>query len=361
MTTQAELTEVATRYRICGLTLASEIRLPELAVAAGADLARVPDIRFRLEHAAPGRTTRGSGFTVFALPTGKPGLECAREPGGYRLRFPGLADFRVDIRGEEFVCEAPEGIPPATVRHLLLDQVIPRALSLRGVYALHATAVLTPHGICAFAGPAGAGKSTLAASFHLAGYPVLSDDCLVLQEENGAIQVTPAYPGVRLWDHAAAALLGNPEGWLPPARYASKLRVLEGSHPESLPPDRRTLARIYNIVDPPENEMESGAEGRMVEKIPDREAFMSLIASVYRLDITDRRLLARQFGFLERVASLVPVRNLRVPEDFSALPVVRDAIFADLRMTSMTCNSTLESERWPDGTRSAREAPSTSP
>lgn len=344
------------RYRICGLTLASEIPLPELAAVAISDPAQESDITFRLEQAAPARTSDRSDFTVFALPTGEPGLECAREPGGYRLRFPGLADFRVDVRGEEFVCEAPEGIPPATVRHLLLDQVIPRTLSLRGVYALHATAVLTPHGICAFAGPAGAGKSTLAASFHLAGYPVLSDDCLVLREENGAIQVTPAYPGVRLWDHAAAALLGNPEGTLPQARYASKLRVLEGSHPGSLPPDRRTLARIYNIIDPLDNEMESGAEGRIVEAISDREAFMSLITSVYRLDITDRKLLVRQFEFFERVASLVPIRNLRVPEDFSALPAVQDAIFADLQMTSMTRNSTPESERRSDATLGAPEA-----
>ena len=355
MTTQAELPEVATRYRICGLTLASEIRLPELAEAAGADLAQAPDIRFRLEQAAPGRTLQGCGITVFALPTGEPGLECAREPGGYRLRFPGLADFRVDIRGCEVVCEAPEGTPPATVRHLLLDQVIPRALSLRGVHALHATAVLTPHGICAFAGPAGAGKSTLAASFHLAGHPVLSDDCLVLQEETGAILVTPAYPGVRLWDDAAAALLGSRRDALPSTRHISKLRVLEGSHAGSLPPHRRTLARIYNIVDPPETE--SGAKGRIVEAIPDREAFMSLITSVYRLDVTDRTVLARQFEFCERVASLVPVRNLRVPEDFSALPAVRDAIFADLRMTNMSRNSALESEHRSEATVSAREAP----
>ena len=361
MTTHPESTEGTTRYRICGLTLASEIPLPELVAVAGSDPVQEPDISFRLEHVAVRRTSRGSGFTVFALPAGEPGLECAREPGGYRLRFPGLADFRVDVRGREFVCEAPEGIPPATIRHLLLDQVIPRALSLRGVYALHATAVLTPHGICAFAGPAGVGKSTLAASFHVAGYPVLSDDCLVLQEGNGTILVTPAYPGVRLWDNAAAALLGNPEGTLPAAGYGSKLRVLEGSHPGSLPPDRRTLARIYNIVDPLENEMEFSAEGRIVETIPDREAFMSLISSVYRLDITDRRLLARQFGFLERVASLVPVRNLRVPEDFSALPTVRDAIFADLRMNSTTRNSALESERRSDETLSVRKAPLASP
>lgn len=341
--------------------MASEIALPELVPVAGSDLAQEPDIRVRLEKVVPKRTSHASWFTVFALPTGAPGLECAKEPGGYRLRFPGLADFRVDVRGREFVCEALEGIPPATIRHLLLDQVIPRALSLRGVYALHATAVLTPHGVCAFAGPAGVGKSTLAASFHVAGYPVLSDDCLVLQEGHDAILATPGYPGVRLGDEATAALFGKLESTQPVAHYGAKRRVLAGSRPESFPRDRKALARIYNLVDPPETEAEFGAEGRIVEAISGREAFMSLVTSAFRLDITDRKLLARQFDFFERVASLVPVRNLRVPEDFSALPAVRDAIFADLRMTCMTGNSAPEPARWSDGTFRFPEAPISTP
>jgi len=45
-------------------------------------------------------------------------------------------------------------------------------------------------------------------------------------------------------------------------------------------------------------------------------------------------MLARQFDFLERITALVPVRRLHVPEDFSVLPAVRDAIFADLRVTT---------------------------
>jgi hypothetical protein len=345
LTDGLELTEAATRYRICGLTLASDIPLPELIRITGADLAQEPNIRVRVERAMPGRASPSNWFMVFALPTGAPGLACAKEPGGYWLRFPELADFRVDARGREIVCEAPEGIPHATIRHLLLDQVIPRTLSLLGVYALHATAVLTPQGVCAFAGLTGAGKSTLAASFHLAGYPVLSDDCLVLQEEDDAIVVTPAYPGVRLWDDAAAALCGDREGLLPVTHSSSKLRLLADSRQESYSSERKVLARIYNLVDAPETEEESVAEGRIVEAIPGGEAFMSLVTSVFRLDITDRGLLARQFDFFERVASLVPIRRLHVSPEFSALPALREAIFADLRVAGTGESVNFESEQ----------------
>ncbi len=283
-----------------------------------------------MERAVPRRNFPSKWRIAFVLPTGAPGLTCAEEPGGYRLRFHELADFRVASRGKEIVCEVPDGIPLATIRHLLLDQVIPRTLSLLGIDALHATAVLTPHGVCAFAGATGAGKSTLAASFHLAGYPVLSDDCLVLREESQAILVTPAYPGVRLCEDAVAALCGDQESALTVSHNSSKRRVLADTRHGSFSEGRNVLARIYNLLDVPETEAEFGVEGAIVQPISGREAFMSLVTSAFRLDIADRKELARQFDFFERVASLVPMRSLRVAADFSALPAVREAIFADL-------------------------------
>jgi len=331
VTARFELPEAAKRYRIYGLDLASELVLPELIPLAGSDLARATDITVRMEIADPSSIPPLNWFAVFLLPGGEPGLTCAKEPAGYRLRFPELADFRVDYRGREIICEAPEGLPPATIRHLLLDHVIPRTLSLLGIEALHATAVLTPYGVCAFTGATGVGKSTLAASFHLAGYPVLSDDCLVLSQDDDPILATPAYPGVRLWDDALAALCDGLESGLPVAHNSSKLRVLADTRQRSFTRDRMALARIYDLVPAPEEGEEVGVDHEIVEAMSGREAIMSLLTSVFPFDITDRQVLARQFEFFDRVASRVPVRRLHVPEGFSSLPAVRDAIFADLR------------------------------
>ena len=57
---------------------------------------------------------------------------------------------------------------------------------------------------------------------------------------------------------------------------------------------------------------------------------MELVVHIFRLDITDRRMLVRQFNFLERVVSRVPVRRFQLPNDFSSLPTAREAILADL-------------------------------
>jgi hypothetical protein len=346
LTARLELPELATQYRICGLTLASEIPLPELIPIARPDLAQKIDIRVRLGKASPGQYSNPNWFTVFVLPGGEAGLLCAKESFGYRLRFPELADFRVDTRGGEIVCETAQGFPPATLRHLLLDQVIPRTLSLLGIEALHATAVLTPYGVCAFAGNSGAGKSTLAASFHLAGYPALSDDCLVLHEKDGAILVTPAYPGLRLFDDSAAALCVEQDSSPSVAHYSSKRRVLADSSHVALTGERHLLARVYELVDTAGTRAESIAEGpsaedAIAEPMPGREAFMFLIKSAFRIDVSDRNLLARQFDFFERVVSLVPVRRLRVPADFSALPAIREIILADLRMGGANASRVL--------------------
>jgi len=55
-----------------------------------------------------------------------------------------------------------------------------------------------------------------------------------------------------------------------------------------------------------------------------------LVASLFRLDPTDREMLARQFRFIERILALVAVRRLLLPNALSALPAVRAAIAADL-------------------------------
>jgi hypothetical protein len=41
-------------------------------------------------------------------------------------------------------------------------------------------------------------------------------------------------------------------------------------------------------------------------------------------------MLRRHFQFIVRVATNVPLRRLLIPNDFSALPAVREAVMADL-------------------------------
>jgi hypothetical protein len=266
-------------------------------------------------------------FRHSRLPGGRRWLRCGKTPGGYALSFANLADFIVDAVGHEVVCcNASSGVSLETVRHLLIDQVLPLIVNLRGREALHATAIATRRGVCAFTGPAGSGKSTLAASFVLSGYPLVCDDCLALSEGTG-IMALPGYPGSRLWHDSTRALGASSRNLKPVAHYTTKSRWQDYSRRGDFCSTTRRLARVYLL----ERARSSKRSTRVViQDLAPGEAIMGLVKAAYRFDITDRAMLIRQFHFLSGVVGRVKVKRLIVPNEFSALSEVRAAVLRDL-------------------------------
>ena len=314
-------------FKVYNLAISSNNFLPQLPA--------IPENEFDLKIQFPSVISNfqvmSSWFMQWDLPGGKPWLSCVKINSGYLLRFNELADFTIDRNGREIVCMSRPGIPEDTLQHLLLDQVIPLVINLRGGEALHASAILTPRGVVAFAGPAGSGKSTIAASLFKMGYPFVSDDCLTLQGKDRNIYAIPAYPGLRLWKDAKAHLFGDKGNKKLVAHYTSKLRVDVEEEPGSYSPAPKPFTRLYDIMNSPETDATSDIT---IERLSPRDSFMALVRCAFRLDITDNRMLRRQFCFLERVVSAVSVRRLIFPRDFTLLPAIKEAIFEDLRNSS---------------------------
>lgn len=311
-------------YRVAGLSLGSTIPLPRLEPLPPRRPAGEPVLSLHLATPDEAPENGDAWFRSTALPDGAPWLSCAKHRDGFLLRFHGLADFVTDRKGHLVLCRPRPDLPPDTLEHLFLNQALPLVLSLRGLYALHATAVLTPVGVCAFAGPAGSGKSTLAAGFARAGFPSISDDCLVLREEGGRLLAVPAWPGLRLWDDALAAL-GPPGPASPVAHYSSKRQVRwpgSGDFPrEPLP-----LAGLFCL----RLDRSGPRRDPLIEPLGPRAAFLELLEGLFTLDITDRRVLVEQCRFAARLLEAVPVRRLSLPADFSALPQARALVLRTL-------------------------------
>src|SRR5262245_27814108 len=134
--------------------------------------------------AAP-RTQRAlerSPFHEYLLPDGTRVTELYRVDAGYLLRFPGLADFEISADGLAVRCQPTPETTDATSRHLYINQVLPLVLGRLGKMVFHASAVESDGGALAFVAESSRGKSTLAASFAMAGSPLLTDESVVLDE-----------------------------------------------------------------------------------------------------------------------------------------------------------------------------------
>ncbi|MEK7435722.1 MAG: hypothetical protein AAB150_02425 [Pseudomonadota bacterium] len=313
------------RYRVCGMQISSSVPFPELRALPKSKGEYYPDMEFEIGGDI---SLHNSGQVVMTVeePDGTPWMTCTKTSQGYRLHFTNIADFLVDPSGRRVSCIAPPGTPPETIRHLFLDQVIPPLLNLRGTEALHASAIATAQGACAFIGMSGQGKSTLASAFHVLGYPILCDDCLVLKDDPDSILVQPAYPGLRLWDDSRGTFFGNRRSTPPVSHYNDKRRVSTHAS-DSATRDFLPLRRIYSL----RRSDAGGPAGQpQIEPLSIRDALVELLSYTFRLDLTDQTMILRQMRVLERVAREVPVRRLRLPDDLKLLPAARELILQDL-------------------------------
>jgi hypothetical protein len=313
-----------TAYQVCDLTVESDLPLPELTQAKGKE----PECAFRLLRArrVPGAISR-DWFHHWRRPDGEIWLSCARQGSGYLLRFTDLADFLVSPEGSDIRCYPVPDTPLETIRHLLLDQVIPLFLSVRGRLVLHASAVVVPGGAIAFLGETGQGKSTLSGSFVTQGFPLVTDDCLLLQEAGEHLIGHPSYPGLRLWPDSVAALFGQGARLCHVAHYTEKERLGPDDGPLPFCADPAPLQRVYVLASYEETE-----ETKAITLAPlsPREAFMELVKHTFRLDIIAQERLSEEFERVARVVALLPVCRLAFPQDLSLLPTVREAILANL-------------------------------
>src|SRR5262245_55213819 len=192
-------------YRIGPMALRSRVVFPELQLSNAA-------VRqawtFRLTT-RPLTSARVSWFHGWTFPDGRRWLTIGRASGGYLLRFSRVGSFLVDPARRTILGSSRRTVPLKTMRHLLLDQVIPMVLGADHL-VVHASAVIGEHGAVAFVGPSGSGKSTVAAALARQGYSLVTDDCLVVDLKRRPAHVIPTYAGLRLWPDAMRALFPGP-------------------------------------------------------------------------------------------------------------------------------------------------------
>ena len=275
-------------------------------------------IRYRIAPAREQRPVGTRPFHSYVLDNGELWTEFHRVQPGYLLRFPGLADFSVSGDGTAVVAYPARGTDAGTLEHLYLNQVIPLATSRQGRPAFHASVVAVPGGCAAFLGPSGIGKSTLAASFALAGQAFLGDDALIIDESRGAVFARPADASIRLWEDSLSALTGDERRHLGRTSYSPKARLFAGG--SLAHDDRPRPIRAGYLLRPAEGERV------VIRRLSGADRHMAWLRNSFVLDIEDRALLSRHLEWTRRVAAAVPTFGLGYVRDFGALEDVKESI-----------------------------------
>ena len=226
-------------YSAYGLTIASQLPLPELQPAApqsDADLV----ITFGPVAWAPERLPQ-DGYAVLHHAGATTSYYFWQETGPICIRD-----------GREIRIDAQTTADAPSLRLPILGQLMALVLLQRGHLVLHASAVALDEQGLIFVGDNRSGKSTLAAALHARGYGFLADDVVAL---NGAqtLEVLPAFPRLKLWPEALSLLRSDPET-VPPlvAGYDKRdYRVAQRHCDRAVP-----LARIYVLCHGREPEIE---------------------------------------------------------------------------------------------------------
>jgi hypothetical protein len=253
-------------------------------------------------------------------------LRISRQQGGKYLRL-NYSDGTVFVINGEYDTIWATWPEPATVEDTatyLLGPVLAYLLRLRGNTCLHASAVAIGNRAIALAGPSGAGKSSLAAAFARMGYPVLSDDVVVLSESRQGFGVQPAYPRVRLWPESVDGLFGSPEA-LPRITPSWNKRFMDLTGPgyrfQSTP---LPLAAIYLLGD-----RSGGASNPAVEASSPRAALMALVSDTCATSYLDPPRRATEFGVLGRLVMATPTRRATAVDDLSNIDALCGSILRD--------------------------------
>jgi hypothetical protein len=247
------------------------------------------------------------------------------DDGGSYVRWDGLGEFHVSANGRNIVCRRVEGASLESFQVYLLGQAISFALVKGGFEPLHATCVVIDGKAVALLGDSGYGKSSLAACFLEAGHRLLTDDLLVVREAAGGFRAFPGPPRIKLFSEMARRFLGESVSGVPMNSGAQKLVMPLAS--ERMYFDTAPLEAIYTIAAPDEVAQDTTV---WIESVASRDAFVLLMNNVFNYVIVDTRRLHTQFRALAALAARTPMRKIFYPRRVDALPLVREAIVANL-------------------------------
>ena len=244
---------------------------------------------------------------------GAPSLMIRRVGFGYLLCYAEGTRFLVSESGREVDAWWDEPLTDVDAADYLLGGVVAFIARLRGLVPVHASAIVIDDQAVLFAGAAGAGKSSIASAFAVLGYPVLSDDVVVIDDSSGSIVAYPSRARLSLWPDSATSLFSTTS--LPthsPVYMKHRLDLVEHGYRFHESPVQ--VGAICVVAG------RTGANhGLTIRALRPQAALMNLVSNTYGNYLLDASMRSREFDVLGRLAEAVCVNELSLSADLDGL------------------------------------------
>lgn len=290
-------------YDYAALKIASEVPLPEWAaferVASNGD----PDVVISLGR-TPNHDESSDDRPVITA------QEC-------RFSVRGVGSFRIS-EGKRIVVTPAGDAELSQIRPWLIGSAWGALCYQRGLFLIHASAVVVDEEAVLFCAPAQGGKSTLAAHLNRHGYPLISDDlCHIDIPSQGVPMLYPSAPRLKLWSDALGQLGWTERQMEPDQSRAGKFHLAEIANTRLQP---AAVRAIYLLE-------WGGFEITRLSGLTALQRFLA--ASTYRPEFLAlaeqiRRYSSQGLSVLQRV----PLWELRRPRDLAAAEETVDRLAA---------------------------------
>lgn len=300
--------------RVSGLVI--QVDAPVSGLRA-LDIAEPPDVRVRMRGPRDEPPLDDALSAWYVSPyrdeRGIPSLTIRRVGSGYLLCYGEGTRFLVSRSGCEVDAWWDEPLTDVDVADYLLGGVVAFIARLRGLVPIHASAVVIDDQAVLFAGAAGAGKSSIASAFAVLGYPVLSDDVVVIDDMRGGIMAYPSRARLSLWPDSAMSLFSQTS--LPthsPVYAKHRLDLIEHGyrfHQRPVP-----VGAICVLAG-----RTPYGHGLTIRALRPQAALMNLVSNTYGNYLLDASMRSREFHVVGRIAETICVNELSLSADLNGL------------------------------------------
>ena len=231
------------------------------------------------------------------------------------VSVPNVGEMRVRD-GCHIELTVAEGCAPDAAAVLAAGAGLGMALTQRGWFVLHGSAIrIGDTGVCV-AGASGAGKSTILAELHRRGHFMIADGMTPLRVCDGHVVAAPGPPIMKVWPSTARQMGWDPESLVPISSAHDKCFRAVTERLEQRP------ARIHNVF------ATVPASPVGVTALEPREALMELVKHAFLMEFADAESGA---VFLRQGAGILPL--LRIARffrgtSFGEIPLAVGALVA---------------------------------